>query len=387
MPRDAMAQGHHRIVEYFNVRSSWPVAMQVLVVGAGVVGLGIARAVARAGHEVIVAEAESAIGTITSSRHSEVIHAGLYYPTNSLRARHCPRSRRMLYAYCAERGVPHRKSGKLVVATNDTELDKLGEIYKQAQINGCENLALIDAAAVKKLEPDVFWVGAMNSPETGVIDSHSYMLALRGEIEDHGGAIALNTRIEWLAQTPAGWEVHFGAGETIVVDAVINAAGLGAQKLARATEAYPQERVPKLALAKGNYFAYAGRPVFKRLVYPTPVPGGLGTHVVLDLAGRMRFGPDVEWIDHENYNVDPRRADVFYASIRKYWPGLPDNSLVPDYAGIRPKISGPGEPALDFIIDAPKDHGVPRLVMLFGIESPGLTASLSIGEEVASYLN
>jgi L-2-hydroxyglutarate oxidase LhgO len=274
-----------------------------------------------------------------------------------------------------------------VVATNDTELDKLGEIYKQAQINGCENLALIDAAAVKKLEPDVFCVGAMNSPETGVIDSHSYMLALRGEIEDHGGAIALNTRIEWLAQTPAGWEVHFGAGETIVVDAVINAAGLGAQKLARATEAYPQERVPKLALAKGNYFAYAGRPVFKRLVYPTPVPGGLGTHVVLDLAGRMRFGPDVEWIDHENYNVDPRRADVFYASIRKYWPGLPDNSLVPDYAGIRPKISGPGEPALDFIIDAPKDHGVPRLVMLFGIESPGLTASLSIGEEVASYLN
>jgi L-2-hydroxyglutarate oxidase LhgO len=387
MPRDAMAQGHHRIVEYFNVRSSWPVAMQVLVVGAGVVGLGIARAVARAGHEVIVAEAESAIGTITSSRHSEVIHAGLYYPTNSLRARHCPRSRRMLYAYCAERGVPHRKTGKLVVATNDTELNKLGEIYKQAQINGCENLALIDAAAVKKLEPDVFCVGAMNSPETGVIDSHSYMLALRGEIEDHGGAIALNTRIEWLAQTPAGWEVHFGAGETIVVDAVINAAGLGAQKLARATEAYPQERVPKLALAKGNYFAYAGRPVFKRLVYPTPVPGGLGTHVVLDLAGRMRFGPDVEWIDHENYNVDPRRADVFYASIRKYWPGLPDNSLVPDYAGIRPKISGPGEPALDFIIDAPKDHGVPRLVMLFGIESPGLTASLSIGEEVASYLN
>ena len=361
--------------------------MQVLVVGAGVVGLGIARAVARAGHEVIVAEAESAIGTITSSRHSEVIHAGLYYPTNSLRARHCPRSRRMLYAYCAERGVPHRKTGKLVVATNDTELKKLDEIYQQAQINGCENLALIDAAAVKKLEPAVFCVGAMNSPETGVIDSHSYMIALRGEIEDHGGAIALNTRIERLVQTPAGWEVHFGAGETIVVDAVVNSAGLGAQKLARVTEAYPQERVPKLALAKGNYFAYAGRPVFKRLIYPTPVPGGLGTHVVLDLAGRMRFGPDVEWIERENYDVDPRRADVFYASIRKYWPGLPDNSLVPDYAGIRPKISGKGEPALDFIIDAPKDHGVPRLVMLFGIESPGLTASLSIGEEVAGYLS
>ena len=257
--------------------------MQVLVVGAGVVGLGIARAVARAGHEVIVAEAESAIGTVTSARNSEVIHAGLYYTTNSIRAQHCPRSRRMLYAYCAERGVPHRKIGKIVVASNDKELERLDEIYKQAQINGCENVELIDAAAVKKLEPEVFCLAAMNSPETGIIDSHRYMLALRGEIEDHGGVIALNTRIERLVQTPAGWEVHFGAGETIVVDAVVNAAGLGAQKLGRATEGYPQERVPKLALAKGNYFSYSGKPVFKRLVYPTPIPGGLGIHVVLDL--------------------------------------------------------------------------------------------------------
>ena len=361
--------------------------MQVLVVGAGVVGLGIARAIALAGHEVIVAEAESAIGTVTSSRHSEVIHAGLYYPTNSLRARHCVRSRRMLYDYCATRGVPHRKTGKIVVASNDSELKRLDEIYRQAQINGCENLALIDAAAVKKLEPEVFCVGAMNSPETGIIDSHSYMLALRGEIEDHGGAIALNTRIERLVRIQAGWEIHFGAGETIVVDAVVNSAGLGAQALARATDGYPQERVPKLALAKGNYFSYAGRPVFKRLVYPTPVPGGLGTHVVLDLGGRMRFGPDVEWIEQEKYDVDPGRAAAFYGSIRKYWPALPDNSLIPDYAGIRPKLSGKGEPQLDFIIDAPKDHGVPRLVMLFGIESPGLTSSLSMGEEVAGYLS
>ncbi|HZO45724.1 MAG TPA: NAD(P)/FAD-dependent oxidoreductase [Xanthobacteraceae bacterium] len=361
--------------------------MQVLVVGAGVVGLGIARAVARAGHEVIVAEAESAIGTITSARNSEVIHAGLYYTTNSLRAQHCPRSRRMLYTYCAERGVPHRKIGKIVVASNDKELAQLDKIYKQSQINGCENVAMLDAAAVKKLEPEVFCLAAMNSPETGIIDSHRYMLALHGEIEDHGGVVALNTRIERLVQVPAGWEVHFGAGETIVVDAVVNSAGLGAQKLGHATEGYPQERVPKLALAKGNYFSYAGKPVFKRLVYPTPVPGGLGVHVVLDLGGRMRFGPDVEWIEHENYDVDPGRAAAFYGRIREFWPGLPDNSLIPDYAGIRPKISGPGEPALDFIIDAPKDHGVPRLVMLFGIESPGLTASLSIGEEVAGYLN
>jgi L-2-hydroxyglutarate oxidase LhgO len=361
--------------------------MQVLVVGAGVVGLGIARAAARAGHEVIVAEAESAIGTVTSARNSEVIHAGLYYTTNSIRARHCPRSRRMLYAYCTERGIPHRKIGKLVVASNDKELKRLDEIYKQSQINGCENVELIDPAAARKLEPEVFCLAAMLSPETGIIDSHRYMLALRGEIEDHGGVIALNTRIERLVQVPAGWEVHFGAGETIVVDAVVNAAGLGAQKLGRATEGYPQKRVPKLALAKGNYFSYAGKPVFKRLVYPTPIPGGLGIHVVLDLGGRMRFGPDVEWIEQENYDVDPGRAPSFYQRIREFWPGLPDDSLIPDYAGIRPKISGPGEPALDFVIDAPKDHGVARLVMLFGIESPGLTSSLSIGEEVATYLS
>jgi L-2-hydroxyglutarate oxidase LhgO len=213
------------------------------------------------------------------------------------------------------------------------------------------------------------------------------MLALQGEIEDRGGMIAFNTRIERLAPVAGGWEVHFGGGESIVVDAVVNSAGLGAQALARVTEGYPQARVPKLAYAKGNYFSYSGRPVFERLVYPTPVPGGLGVHVVLDLAGRMRFGPDVEWIDEENYSVDPRRGDVFYEAIRKYWPGLPDGSLLPDFAGIRPKISAQGEPALDFIIDAPKDHGVPRLVCLFGIESPGLTASLTIGEEVAGYLS
>jgi L-2-hydroxyglutarate oxidase LhgO len=361
--------------------------MQVLVVGAGVVGLGIARAVARAGHEVIVAEAANAIGTGTSSRNSEVIHAGLYYATNSLRALHCVRSRRMLYQYCAERGVPHRKTGKLVVATSDAELKKLEDIHHQAQLNDCENVELIDTAAAQRMEPQVFCVAAMHSPETGIIDSHSYMLALRGEVEDHGGVIAFNTRIERLVQMPAGWEVHFGQGETIVVDAVVNSAGFGAQKLAHATEGYPQERVPKLVYAKGSYFGYAGRPVFKRLIYPVPVHGGLGVHVTLDLAGRMRFGPDIEWIEEENYDVDPRRGDVFYASVRTYWPGLPDNSLVPDYAGIRPKVSGQYEPQQDFVIDAPKDHGVPRLVMLFGIESPGLTSALSIGEAVAGYLD
>jgi L-2-hydroxyglutarate oxidase LhgO len=363
--------------------------MQVLVVGAGVVGLAIARAAAIAGHEVILAEAADAIGTGTSSRNSEVIHAGLYYPTGSKRAYHCPRARRMLYEFCTSHGVPHRKCGKLVVATNDNEIKRIEEIFKQSQINGCENVELIDVAAAKRLEPDVACLAAMLSPETGIIDSHRYMLALRGDLEDHGGAVALNTPIERVVQVPDGWAVHFGGADpqSITVDAVVNAAGLGAQKLAHATEGYPQERVPKLVLAKGNYFAYSGRPVFSRLVYPVPIPGGLGVHVVLDMAGRMRFGPDVEWIEHENYDVDAARSAAFYARIRAYWPGLPDNSLVPDYAGIRPKLTGQGEAAVDFMIDAPQDHGVPWLVQLFGIESPGLTSALSLGEEVAGYLS
>jgi L-2-hydroxyglutarate oxidase LhgO len=285
--------------------------------------------------------------------------------------------------------VPHRKCGKLVVATNDNEVKRIEEIFQQSQINGCENVALIDVAAAKRLEPEVACLAAMLSPETGIIDSHRYMLALRGDLEDHGGVVALNTPILRLVQVADGWEVHFGGADpqSITVDAVVNAAGLGAQKLARATEGYPQERVPKLVLAKGNYFAYAGKPVFSRLVYPTPIHGGLGIHVVLDLAGRMRFGPDVEWIEHENYDVNPNRAPAFYQRIRDYWPGLPDNSLVPDYAGIRPKVTGPGEAAMDFLIETPQEHGVLRLIQLFGIESPGLTSSLSLGEEVAGYLS
>jgi L-2-hydroxyglutarate oxidase LhgO len=364
--------------------------MQVLVVGAGVVGLACARAAALEGHEVIVAEAANAIGTVTSSRNSEVIHAGLYYPTGSKRAQHCPRSRRMLYEYCASHGVPHRKCGKLVVATNEREVTRIEQIYKQSQVNGCENVELIDAAAARKIEPEAYCVAAMLSPETGIIDSHSYMRALRGDIEDRGGMIALNTPIERLLRARNGWEVHFGGADpqSITVDAVVNAAGLGAQKLARATEGYPQERVPRLFYGKGNYFTYMGRPVFSRLVYPPPIPGGLGIHVVLDLGGRMRFGPDVEWVDNEDdYAVDPGRAAAFYKRVREYWPRLPDNSLIPDYSGIRPKLTGPGEAQVDFMIDAPKDHGAPGLVHLFGIESPGLTASLSLGEEVAGYLS
>jgi L-2-hydroxyglutarate oxidase LhgO len=360
--------------------------VQVLVVGAGVVGLAIARAAALAGHEVIVAEAEGGIGSGVSSRNSEVIHAGLYYPTGSKRAWHCPRGRRMLYEFCASHGVPYNKCGKLVVATSEGEIEKLGAILKQSEINGVEGCALIDATAAKRREPELFCVAAMHSPETGVVDSHRLMLALQGDLEDHGGMIAFNTRIERIALVQGGWLLYFGAGDAITVDAVVNAAGLGAQRLGRATEGYPQERVPRLFLGKGSYFGYAGKPVFSRLIYPAPVHGGLGVHVTLDLAGRMRFGPDVEWIEHENYDVDPKRAEVFYASIRKYFPRLPDGALLPDYAGIRPKLTGPSEPAADFMIDGPEQHGVRRLVNLFGIESPGLTSALSIAEEVVSYL-
>jgi L-2-hydroxyglutarate oxidase LhgO len=362
--------------------------MQILVVGAGVVGLAIARAAALAGHEVIVAEAASAVGTGVSSRNSEVIHAGLYYPTGSKRAYHCPRGRRMLYDFCASHGVPHRKCGKLVVATNESEVKRIEGVLAQAKTNGVEGVELIDGASAMRLEPELFCLVAMRSPETGIIDSHAYMHALRGDLEDRSGVIAFNTPIERLVPLAGGWEVHFGGAEpgSIHVDAVVNAAGLGAQRVGRATEGYPQERVPRLVLAKGNYFSFAGRPVFSRLVYPVPIPGGLGVHVTLDLAGRMRFGPDVQWIAEENYDVDATRAAAFYARIRDYFPRLPDGSLVPDYAGIRPKLTAEGEPAADFMIDAPKDHGLPGLVQLFGIESPGLTSALSLGEEVVGYL-
>ena len=363
--------------------------MQVLVVGAGVVGLAVARATAVAGHEVVVAESTSGIGNGVSSRNSEVIHAGLYYPTGSSRARHCTRGRRLLYPYAASHGVPHRKCGKLVVATNESEHDRLAGVHKQAVLNGVEGVEIIDAAVAKRLEPELACVAAMHSPETGIIDSHAFMLALRGDLEDRGGMVAFASPIERLKPARGGgWDAAVGGSEPqwLSFDAVVNCAGLGAQRLARATEGYPSERVPRLVLAKGNYFGFAGRPAFSRLIYPVPVPGGLGVHVTLDLAGRMRFGPDVEWIEQENYDVDPARAQAFYARIRDYWPRLPDNSLAPDYAGVRPKLTGPGEAAADFMIEGPDQHGLPRLVHLFGIESPGLTASMPLADEVIRQL-
>jgi L-2-hydroxyglutarate oxidase LhgO len=362
--------------------------MQVLVVGAGVVGLAVARRLAVAGHDVIVAEAADTVGSGVSSRNSEVIHAGMYYPTDSLRARHCTRGRRMLYEFCAAHGVPHRKCGKLIVATSDAELKKVETVHRQGLANGVEGLELIGGNAARAREPELSCVGALVSPETGIVDGHRFMLALQGELEDCGGAIAFETPVERIERMPQGWRVHFGGAEPgrIDVDAVVNAAGLSAQALARRVDGYPPSRVPRLVLAKGNYFGYRGRPAFSRLIYPTPVDGGLGIHVTLDLAGRMRFGPDVEWIERENYDVDPRRAASFYARIRSYWPGLPDGTLVPDYSGIRPKLSGPGEPAVDFVMDTPREHGLPGLVQFFGIESPGLTAALSLAEAAADHL-
>jgi L-2-hydroxyglutarate oxidase LhgO len=362
-----------------------------VVIGAGAVGLACAAELARRGRDVLVLEAANAIGTGTSSRNSEVIHAGMYYPTGTLKQRLCVAGRRKLYAYLAERSVAHRKVGKLIVATDANEEAKIVAIHKLAADNGVENCALLSAAEVLALEPHVSCVSAMLSPETGVIDSHRYMLALLGELESLGGALALNTPVtRGEALASADFEIETGgdAPARIRCRALINAAGLNAQAIARLIAGVPESAVPPLVLAKGSYFSCAANAPFSRLIYPAPANGGLGVHLTLDLSGRAKFGPDVEWLDETDptridYTVDPRRAESFYAAIRRYWPGLPDGALTPDYAGCRPKLSRAGSPAADFRIDGPEAHGLEGLVNLFGIESPGLTASLAIAEEVA----
>lgn len=362
--------------------------MDILVIGAGVIGLTAARALAIRGHSVIVAEASGSIGTGISSRNSEVIHAGFYYPTGSLRARHCVAGRQMLYQFCKSHGVPHARVGKLVVATTETEIAKISTLYSQGEANGVEGLRLIDSVEAQRLEPNLACTGALLSEETGIVDSHAFMLAIQGDLEAYGGMIGFQTPVERLLSHGKGWLAVFGGknpGE-ISCDAVVNASSFSAQHLAHNTQGYPRVRVPRQVLAKGNYFVCTGRPAFTRLIYPAPVDGGLGTHLTRDLAGQIRFGPDVEWVDRLDYTVDPARSAVFYAAIRRYWPGLPDGVLMPDYAGIRPKLSGPGEPAVDFIIDGPAEHGLAGLVHLFGIESPGLTSALSIAEDVAERL-
>ena len=361
--------------------------VDAVVVGAGVIGLAVGRALALAGREVLVLEAEAAIGTQTSSRNSEVIHAGLYYPAGSLKARFCVEGRHALHAYAAARGFAAKSIGKIIVATEAAQLAELDRIAAAARANGVDDLVRLDAAEVARLEPEVRAVGALHSPSTGIVDTHAYMLALQGDLENAGGAVVLHAPVIGGRAVADGVELDVGGAEPITLEAktVVIAAGLGAVDLARSIAGLDPAKVPALRLAKGNYFALSGvKAPFRRLVYPVPVPGGLGIHATLDLGGEVRFGPDVEWIDRIDHTVDPARGERFYAAIRRYWPGLPDGALHPSFAGIRPKLSGPGEAAVDFRIDGPAEHGVSGLWTLLGFESPGLTGSLAIGRDLAA---
>lgn len=363
--------------------------VDAVVIGAGVVGLAVARALALAGHEVVILEAERSFGTGTSSRNSEVIHAGLYYPTGSLKAGLCVAGRDALYAYCRERGLPHRRCGKLIVATESSQLDRLTALQTKARANGVTDLVPLDPAAVKAMEPAIRCVAALWSPSTGIIDSHALMLSYLGDVEAAGGAIAYESPLVGGAVTREGLVLEVGGAApcTILARTVVNAAGLGAQAVARLIRGVPPGSVPPLHLAKGNYYALSGRSPFSRLIYPIPEPGGLGVHVTIDLGGQARFGPDVEWVEQVGYDVDPARAERFYAAVRRYWPELPDDALVPGYAGIRPKLVGPGAADSDFLIQGPAEHGVPGLVNLYGIESPGLTASLALADRAVASLS
>jgi L-2-hydroxyglutarate oxidase LhgO len=358
--------------------------VECVVVGAGVIGLAAARALALAGIEVLVVEQAFTIGFETSSRNSEVIHGGLYYPVGSLKARSCVEGRHRLYRYCREHGVPHSRLGKLIVATSEAEVAGLEKIAATAHANGVGDLERLDPTQAKRLEPAVSCVAALLSPSTGIIDSHALMLAYQGDAEAAGAIVVLRTPVVSGCLRPDGFELAIGGGEPTRIHcrSLVNAAGLHAPALARAIEGIPPETIPPPYFCRGVYFTLSGSAPFQRLVYPVPVPGGLGVHVTLDLAGQVRFGPDVEWIPSVDYTVDPRRGEVFYAAVRTYWPGLPDGALQPGYAGIRPKISGPSDPARDFVVQGPDDHGVPGLVNLYGIESPGLTASLPLADEV-----
>ena len=357
-----------------------------VIVGAGAVGLACGYVLARRGQSVLVLEREGRVGAGVSSRNSEVIHAGLHYASGSLKARLCVEGRRALYPFLEAHAVAFDKCGKLIVATTEREIPALERLAAQAEINGVEGVRAIDGAAARALEPQLNAVAALESPESGVFDAHGYMDALTGEIEAHGGAVVLNSPFLGSTLTPDGHRVRVGgdAPTEIVARQLINAAGLGAQAAARSIAPYPADRIPALHFGKGNYFALQGaKAPFTRLIYPPPIPGALGTHYRRDLGGVARFGPDLQFVSDENYVVDPARAESFYATIRRFWPALPDGALAPVYAGIRPKLHGPGEPQGDFVIDDPAAHGVAGLICLFGIESPGLTSSLAIGEEVA----
>ncbi len=356
-----------------------------LVIGAGVIGLAIARALALRGREVLVVEKAFGVGRETSSRNSEVIHAGLYYPKDSLKATLCVEGRRRLYAFCESHHVDHQRCGKLILATSEDQLKRLGEIAAAGAANGVDDLRHIDTAELRRLEPEVKAVGGLLSPSTGILDSHGYMLALQGGAEAHGAVFAFGLEVTAIRPHPAGFAVCFDgeAEPQVIARTLVNAAGLFAPAVAQTVAGLGPAFRPRAYYAKGSYFVLACRSPFRRLVYPVPQPGGLGVHATLDLDGRTRFGPDVEWVDTIDYDVDPDRAESVYAAVRAYWPGLKDDQLTPAYSGIRPKLSGPGQPAIDFRIDGPAEHGVSGLINLFGIESPGLTASLALAERVA----
>lgn len=360
------------------------------VVGAGAVGLACGRALSKRGLSVIVLEANAHIGQGVSSRNSEVIHAGIYYPTGSLKAKFCVQGRRMLYAFLDAHGVDYRRCGKIVVATNEDEVPRMEALYNQAVINGVEGIEHLTGAQAIALEPQLNAHAALLSPQSGVFDSHGYMRSLQGEIEDGGGAVALSTPFEGASpKAGGGFEVRAGGAEptTFTTRLLVTAPGLSAQAVAETIEGFPKDRIPKRHLGKGVYFRLNAKAPFEHLIYPPPIEGALGTHYRKDLGGQAVFGPDLVYVDTEDYSVDPGKRAAFAQYIRKFWPAVPEDLLTPDYAGIRPKIHGPGEHQPDFQLDGPAFHGLEGLVVLFGIESPGLTSSMAIGEAVADMLD
>jgi L-2-hydroxyglutarate oxidase LhgO len=360
--------------------------VDAIVVGAGVVGLAVARELALAGREVVILEAEDAIGTHTSSRNSEVIHAGIYYPKGSLKARTCVAGKELLYEYCVAHGVPHQRAGKLIVASDERQIGELEQIQKKAHANGVSDVAWMTRQQALALEPELSCVAALYSPSTGIIDSHALMLAYLGDAEARGAMLGVKSSLIAADAVSGGFVLHIEGADPVKSRVLVNSAGLRAPSVAKRIEGYRANLAPSEYYAKGNYYSLNRKSPFSRLVYPVPEPGGLGVHVTLDLAGQARFGPDVEWVERIDYQVDPKRAERFYAAIRRYWPGLPDGALLPGYAGIRPKTAGPGEPAPDFAVQGPRAHGVPGLVHLYGIESPGLTASLALAAMVLEEL-
>ncbi|MFK8075965.1 MAG: NAD(P)/FAD-dependent oxidoreductase [Granulosicoccus sp.] len=357
---------------------------ECIVIGAGVVGLAIAASLAQSGRDVLILERQSAFGTMTSARNSEVIHAGIYYAADSLKARFCIAGKHALYDYCQQKLVNHKRTGKLIVATSEEQVQELEGIRQRAIANGVDDLQMLTQGEAQMLEPALSCLAALHSPSTGIVDSHGLMLSLLGDAESEGASLAVHAPVKHISRKNNLFEVEVGGDDPMTISCqwVVNTAGHGACDLAASINRMPNEFCPKPIFSKGNYFSLQAKAPFSHLVYPVPRQGGLGVHITVDLAGRARFGPDVEVIENEDYEVDPKRANSFYAEIRRYWPELPDDSLTPDYAGIRPKINLQGSLYPDFMITSEQDHGIPRLINLFGIESPGLTSSLAIADYV-----